>query len=168
MTSLTGFSRILVFLAGLGAGCRPTEELAGPVRSAEFGVFFGGQVQERDEIPFELDRARQSQGFRLEFTEALNQPVELHWEIHKPPSSAAPKGVVELGQTRVAAGQTRYEHALVLQPGDPLGVWNVRVLVDERPVLDRAVSFYDVARRKRAVAERRAQKDAAAPRGSSQ
>ena len=59
-----GAGALLVLLAG--AACRSVERSGSgePAITAEFGIFYGGQVQEREQIPFELT-GRASSGFRL-------------------------------------------------------------------------------------------------------
>ena len=48
--------RVLPVLALLAAVSCRGDRPQGPVEHAAFGVLFGGQVQQLDEIPFELDR----------------------------------------------------------------------------------------------------------------
>jgi hypothetical protein len=38
---------------------------------------------------------------------------------------------------------------LAFHPGDPLGVWNVRVVVRDKVVIDRPIEVFDAATRKR-------------------
>lgn len=145
---------VLLCLA-LAAACDRPKAPRGPLERAELGVYFGGQVQERREIPFNLDRSAQSQGFRLTFREPLTRPVEVRWEIDRP----APRGrgrAVELGDARARIGQTVLDQEIVMKPGDPLGTWNVRVFVDGELVIDRAISIYDAAARRRDRAARAA------------
>ena len=54
------------------------------VRRAEFGLFFGGQVQQLTEIPLETDPAKQTLGFKVEFAAAVEQPLDLRWELNMP------------------------------------------------------------------------------------
>ena len=62
-------------LLGLAlAACQAPGDPEAPGLEAKFGVFYGGQVQELDDIPLSLDSARQRQGFRLELT----PPPELY------------------------------------------------------------------------------------------
>lgn len=140
------------------AGCR---ERGPQAARAELGVFFGGQVQEREAIPFELDRGRQTQGFRVELGDTSDRAATVRWEIDRP----APRGgrVTELGQAELRAGQRRFDCEIPFKPGDPLGIWNVRVLVDDVLVLDRAVEIYDQRERQRAIARRHAGQDASPP-----
>ncbi len=148
------------FVAAL-AGCPQRDDDRDPlVRSAEFGVFFGGQVQEREQIPFELDRAKQTLGFRVELRSHAGRDVPLRWEIDMPGHT---KGVrdehglvgrgrlVKLGEGVIRPDQTRLDQTLTFEPGDPLGVWNVRVLVDGTLVIDRAFEVYDPRVRARAL-----------------
>jgi hypothetical protein len=118
------------------------------VSEAEFGIFFGGQVQERDEIPFELDRARQIQGIRLAFAKPLERDSIVRWELDMPGPERDAARVVRLGEAGVRAGQTRFEQVVPFSPGDRLGIWNVRVIVDNELVLDRSVVVSAADRRK--------------------
>jgi hypothetical protein len=161
--SRSGLARLALgaFLATL-PGCRsaPPTEL---VKSAKFGVFFGGQIQERRELPFELDPAKQTQGFRVEFSEPLAADTAVEFRIDTPSPSrsgkkkpargdtAAPEPSAPLqAATEIArAGETRFDHVTSFHPGDPLGLWNVRVVVRGKVVIDRAVEVYDPAARER-------------------
>lgn len=140
------------------AGCQQRPR-AGSVERAEFGIFFGGQVQEREQIPFEPSRARQVQGFRLEFRAPLAEDLAIEWEINRPRTSrrrgsnaaASDERLVQLGQAQARAGQTRFEQVLPFKPGDPLGVWNLRVVADGQLVMDRRFLVYDEEERARSV-----------------
>lgn len=119
-------------------GCeKPTEA---PKVEAKFGVFFGGQVQERDEVPLVLDRTRQSHGIRLDFREPPERPLRVAWEIEKPQATKLEDAgkLVEYGETRARVGEGRLEIPLVFREGDRPGPWHVRVTVGERVVIDRA------------------------------
>jgi hypothetical protein len=158
-------TRVRLAMLGLGLallmGCERPRADPGPVESAELGVFFGGQVQERDEIPFELDRAKQTVGVRIDFRKPLAHPATVSWEIDMPGSSRRARAiegrkdqgrVTKLGQARARAGQSRFDHVLFFEPGDPLGVWNFRVQVDDQVVIDRPVLVYSEALRRQALA----------------
>jgi hypothetical protein len=146
---------LLLFLALPACEERAT---AGLVKRAQFGIFFGGQVQEREQIPFEPSRASQVQGFRLEFTAPLEADLAVEWEINRPRGSqksarSAPQQsdrLVQLGQARARAGQTRFDQVLPFKPGDPLGVWNIRVLAGGQLAIDRRFLVYDKEERARA------------------
>lgn len=136
----------------------PPSSSASSGAHAEFGVFFGGQVQERDEIPFELDAARQKQGFRVTFDPALQERRQLSWEISRPAKRergalySHPDGrVTELGSSTLQPGRERIEQVLVFKPGDPLGVWNIRVVLDDVVLIDRPFSVFDEDDRKAAI-----------------
>src|SRR5690606_38783979 len=100
-------SRLLLTLA---LACTPNSQ--SPLERAEFGVLFGGQVQERTEIPFELDTTKQALGFVITLNQPLTKPTVLHWEVSKPgPPSASRLSDpinrrVELFDATVAPGQT--------------------------------------------------------------
>jgi len=119
------------------------------VERAAFGVFFGGQIQDRRDLPFELDPAKQSVGIRIDFREPLARPVRLGWEIARPLSAKATKGdasvdqVTEVGETAARVGERRLDVPVLLRQGQVLGSWHVRVKVDERTVIDRDVRVFD-------------------------
>ncbi|HEX6276148.1 MAG TPA: hypothetical protein VFZ53_24070 [Polyangiaceae bacterium] len=110
-----------------------------PALDAKFGVFFGGQVQEREQLPLVLDRTRQSHGIRLDFREPPAQPLRVAWEIEKPASAKLEDAgkLVEYGETRTRPGEERLEIPLAFRQNDRPGDWRVRVTVAERVVLDR-------------------------------
>jgi hypothetical protein len=142
----------------LQLGCEPKARSEGLVRRAQFGVFFGGQVQEREQIPFEIDQARQVQGLRIDFVRPLPHPLKVSWEIDRPlPQRRATakrrsenERVVEMGEARAQAGQARFDKVLPFKPGDPLGTWNIRVVLGQELVLDRRFLVYDADERARA------------------
>ena len=133
----------------LAAACQPhppADPFPGPVKAAEFGIFYGGQVQERDVIPLELDRAKQSQGIRIDFDAPLTVPARVTWELDIPGTTrgvrdlAGRRGkgrLVKLDEALVPVGRGRFEHEIVFRPDDPVGMWNLRVRVDGRVVIDR-------------------------------
>ncbi len=110
----------------------------------EFGVLFGGQIQERDHIPLETDRSKQTLGFQLTFARPRDTPRTVEWRIDAP-GARVPDHRGRLGQgrvVRVATAQTRagaqqFEQVVNLGEAPPPGTWNVRVLVDGRIVIDR-------------------------------
>lgn len=154
-------------LLGLAlAACQAPGDREAPGLEAEFGVFYGGQVQELDDIPLSLDSARQRQGFRLELTPPPEQALEVRWELGKagqgrpvPDSEgrrARPREV-QRGRAHFRPGEPVFEQVLPFAPGDPLGLWNIRVLLAERVVIERPFVVYDPIERSR-------QREAAASR----
>jgi hypothetical protein len=150
-------SALLIPAAAAAFGCAQPEPKA-LVKSAKLGVFFGGQVEERREIPFELDPGKQTQGFRVEFSEPLATETDVEWRIDAPttaadrrrkPTSPAPAAATQAGKDVARAGETMLDHVLTFHPGDPLGLWNVRVVVRGKVVIDRPFEVYDATARKR-------------------
>jgi hypothetical protein len=159
---------LLVGALAVGAsnlcGCEPEAPpaVSGLVRSAKFGVFYGGQVQQRQELPLILDRAKQTQGIRLEFTRPLERPMVLKWEVDVPSGSLRKDSrdrrlrqrIARLGQVTARAGMERLDQLVEVSPGDADGIWNIRAELDGQLVLDRAVLFYDPVARRRLEDER--------------
>ncbi len=135
---------VLLSVSAVGA-CTPAT--VSPIERAEFGVFFGGQVQERTEIPYDLDANRQSMGFVITLRQPLPMPMTLHWEVSKPgPTSHLPEPMarrVELFDAAVSAGELRISKPVNFEPGDGLGLWNIRVVLGTHLAIDRAFTVYD-------------------------
>lgn len=106
------------------------------VKEAEFGVFFGGQVQELKEIAKELDPGRQQLGFRLTFRAPLAQDVPVTWELSLPATDKGPRAAL-VGQATAKAGQSVLEVPLAFRPTDPLGSWHAKLTAAEKVVIDR-------------------------------
>jgi len=128
----------LAALALLAACHRAPEP---PAVRARFGVFFGGEVQERTEVPLVLDRTRQTIGVRLEFATPPTTVARVTWELEKPVASKSgkPAGtVVDYGEARTRPGEAVLDVPLSFRQGDRAGAWHVRVALDGKSVLDRA------------------------------
>ena len=115
------------------------------VDKARFGVFFGGQVQDRSELALELDRGKQSIGIRVDFKEPLEREVLVRWELSMPAHGRSKKAdggdrVVQFGEATARKGQSRLDLPLAFRPGDRTGTWHVRVEVAGSTVLDRDLS----------------------------
>lgn len=153
-------SALLLCLA-LASGCRAEGLPDRPVTTAKFGVLFGGQVQQRRDIPFEIDPAKQTHGFVVKFSQPLDQDVPIQWELNKPGSSKRVRDregrpgrgrLTTLGRAVARTGTRQFERAMHFEPGDPLGLWNIRVVVGDRVAIDRPFVVYDPAARRRALA----------------
>jgi len=141
---------LLAALACSAFACEVRPTSGGLVEQARLGVFFGGQIQQREEVPRVLDGS-QVQGFRIVFREPLVESKRVRWELVLPPKSGAAEVRVEkLGEITVPVGQREVDQVLGFEPGDPLGLWNIRVLVDDELVIDRAWLVFDAAARRQA------------------
>jgi hypothetical protein len=146
----------LALFALFALGCHEKPEPDPLLERAAFGVFFGGQIQDRKELPFELDPAKQSLGIRVDFREPLTRPVRVSWEIERPlnAKASASKGdagqerVTEVGEAQARLGERRLDVPVLLRPGQVLGTWHVRVKVEERAVIDRDVLVFDPRERR--------------------
>ncbi len=144
------------------AGC-DSEAREEHAQEATFGVFFGGQLQRRHEVPFDLDATRQRLGFRLALKAPVGTNASLRWELSKPGArgrtkTADPRGRrTELGRTKLAPGTIHFDQPLALLPGDAVGLWNLRVTLedgpDERALLDQPFWVYDARERSRKQAK---------------
>lgn len=121
----------------LGAACQRAP--ASLVQEAEFGVFFGGQVQELKEIPKQLDAARQQHGIRLSFRAPLTRAVKVVWELSLPVPDKGPAGprAALVGEAIARVGERRLDVPLAFRPNDPLGLWHAKVTADGAVVIDR-------------------------------
>ncbi len=150
--SRCGLGAHLVLALALGLalpGCPAKSDPDPLVQRAAFGVFFGGQIQDRKELPFELDPAKQSCGIRIDFREPLSHAALVGWEIARPISARAANSdagseqVVEVGNASARIGESRLDVPISLRQGQVLGTWHVRVKVDARVVIDRDVLVFD-------------------------
>jgi len=149
--------RVLLVFGLLGCHGKPEQDPL--VERAAFGVFFGGQIQDRRELPFELDEAKQSCGIRVDFRAPLEHQARLSWEIERPLNARASKAdagqerVTEVGEARARVGERRLDVPVLLRQGQVLGNWHVRVKVDERTVIDRDVLVFDARERREREAD---------------
>ena len=147
--------RAVGYLIALGVlSCQAKPESDPLVERAAFGVFFGGQIQDRKELAFELDPAKQSCGIRLDFRQPLTRSARVSWEIARPLSEKASRAdaaadrVTEVGEVAARVGEKRLDVPVLLRQGQVLGSWHVRVKVDERTVIDRDVLVFDARERR--------------------
>jgi hypothetical protein len=131
------------FLFLLG-GCSPPLEPSESCVSAQFGLFFGGQIQQRIEIPFELDSTRQTQGFRLVFDRPIPRPTTVEWSLNYPTLRSGHRGpsnaprAERTDRATLPQGADRFEQMLTLRPTDVFGTYDIRVQLDDDIVLDRS------------------------------
>jgi hypothetical protein len=144
---------LIVALSVLGS-CRPAPHGEGLVERARFGVLYGGEIQERQQIPFELDRRKLTLVLRVDFSQPLPREVRVAWWIDMPGSAKGVRDMqgrrgagrlVKVDEARIPAGRARFDQVLPLSPGDPLGTWKIRAEVDGKTVLERPFVVYDPA-----------------------
>ncbi len=126
----------------LGVLCALACERTPPsvVKDAEFGVFFGGQVQELKEIAKELDPGRQQHGFRLTFAAPLTRDLAVAWELSLPVTDKGGPRAAMVGQATAKAGQSVLELPIQFRTSDPLGSWHAKLTADGQVVVDRDFS----------------------------
>lgn len=127
--------RGLLLLGLLLGACQ--RESRGIVEQAEFGVFFGGQVQQLAQIKKQLDADRQRHGFRVRFRGPLARDVQVAWEISLPATGASTPRAALVGQTTARAGSSVLDVPLAFRPSDPLGLWHAKVTAEAAVVIDR-------------------------------
>lgn len=131
------------------AGCRSlSEEPARP--KAEFGVLFGGEIQDRPTIPLELESERQELALRVTFPRPLERETLVSWELEKPTKQRTADGstafAAELGERRARRGERSVDAKLHFRRGDPLGTWRIRVRVNGQVVLERSFQVVEPPR----------------------
>ena len=119
-------------------GCERTPPSV--VKEAEFGVFFGGQVQELKEIAKELDPGRQQHGFRLTFRGPLARDVAIAWELSLPATDKGGPRAAMVGQATAKAGQSLLDVPIAFRISDPLGSWHAKLSAAGQVVIDRDFS----------------------------
>lgn len=125
-------------LAGLGAGFGCEKRARPPGVRARFGVFFGGDVQEREELPLIFDRSRQIHGIRIDFDQVPSTPLRVAWEVEKPGTGRdGGGGLVDYGEVRTREGSRRLDIPLSFREGDKPGAWKVRVMLEDKALLER-------------------------------
>ena len=128
-------------LALLGAACSRQREDP-ELERVEFGVLFGGDIQDRAVIPLELDSARQELALRVTFRAPLTRQRVVSWELERPSSQRSPDGgtlfAAELGEIKAGLGERRAEAKVAFRRGDLPGTWRLHVRLDGRMVLDRS------------------------------
>jgi hypothetical protein len=137
MTRRSALNAVLGFACSSWIGCARHDAEAEVVSRAELGVFYGGQVQERREVSMPSDRPRPTIGFRLTMTSPLREPLPVSWEVDMP--GPAERRVQSVGEAQVSEGQSRFDQVISVPQTAALGLWNVRVQVADRLVIDRAI-----------------------------
>jgi hypothetical protein len=130
-----------LMLALLCAGC-PRQREDPALERVEFGVLFGGDIQDRAVIPLELDPARQELSLRVTFRAPLTRERVVSWELERPSSQRGADGgtlfAAELGEIKAGPGERRAEAKIAFRRGDLPGTWRLHVRLDGRAVLERA------------------------------
>lgn len=149
-TGSFGWCLLSVPAAFATANCQEQAPAEALVKEARLGVFYGGQIQQREEVPRAFDAAQQVQGFRLAFSRPVSSDTQVRWQIEMPGGKRA-MYVSRLGQSMVRAGQASLDQVFKFEAGDPTGLYNIRVFVGDELVIDRPWLVYDPIARRRAV-----------------
>lgn len=130
-------------LGALALSCHRGEQ--SDVERVEFGVLYGGDIQDRASMPLELDPAKQELALRVSFREPVHRERLVRWEFERPISDRkAPDGgtlfSAELGEVPVHVGERRADAKLAFRKSDRPGTFRIRVRLDDRVVLERALA----------------------------
>jgi hypothetical protein len=132
---------VVVGVAGVLAVRAARRDAERPVPRAEFGVLFGGDIQDRDRLTLETDPSKQELGLRVTFPVPVTRPTRVDWEIEKPSRVRGLDGgatrAAELGKIELSPGERRADAKFGFRKGDLPGSWRVRVAVDGETVLER-------------------------------
>ncbi|MGC4092203.1 MAG: hypothetical protein QM756_30850 [Polyangiaceae bacterium] len=119
------------------------------VERVEFGVPFGGDIQDRAQIPLDLESRELL--LRVTFKGPLPRERLLGWELERPSTQRGADGgllfAAEVGEARVPAGESRAEAKLAFRRTDPPGPWRIRARLDGQALFER--TFEVLARDKR-------------------
>jgi hypothetical protein len=131
-------------------GC-PQKRADPELERIEFGVLYGGDIQDRAVIPLELAPARQELALRVTFRAPLSRERVVSWELERPaPQKSADGGALfaaELGEIRARIGEQRAEAKLAFRRGDSPGTWRLHVRIDGHPALERTFTVKEPERR---------------------
>ena len=132
---------VIVGLAGVLVVRSARRDAETRLPRAEFGVLFGGDIQDRDRLTLELDSNKQELGLRVTFPEPVTRATRVDWEIEKPSGVRGLDGgfarAAELGKIELSPGERRADAKFGFRKGDLPGSWRVRVSIDGESVLNR-------------------------------
>jgi hypothetical protein len=148
-----GFARRDLALAALAllacAACRARSDDP-ELDRVEFGVLFGGDIQDRAEIPLQHDAAQQELALRVTFRKEQTRERVVSFELERPTAQRAPDGGIsyaaQLGEIRALPGERRAEAKLGFRRGDLPGPWRLLVRLDGRQVLERRFTVVEPTR----------------------
>lgn len=144
-------SALLAVLVWGASACR-SRSMNSEIERVEFGVLYGGDIQDRTTIPLELDATRQELALRVTFRAPLERERIVQWELERPASQRGADGgalfAAELGELRAHPGERRAEAKLAFRRGDLPGAWRLFVRLDGRVVLERSLTVSAPAERR--------------------
>jgi len=136
--------RVAALVLTVLAGCR-SPSVDSDVLRVEFGVPFGGDIQDRAQIPLDLETRELA--LRVTFREPLVRDRVLSWELERPSNARGSDGgmlfAAELGEARVGKGERSAEAKLAFRRSDPPGPWRIYARLDGRALLDRKFEVVD-------------------------
>jgi hypothetical protein len=103
--------------------------------TAEIGVFYGGQVQRAEHLEVSTVRPPKI-GFRVHLPSS-SPGGQVRYELVRP--GPAGRRVTKNGSFEVSRGQETLDHVFSWDDTARLGIWNVRVTLDDQLLADRAI-----------------------------
>jgi hypothetical protein len=147
MSRLRGLGTVVALLAFVLPGCPNSREDA-EIEKVEFGVPFGGDVQDRGKIPRDLEPPELA--LRVRFRAPVARERSLSWELERPSAARASDGGVlyeaELGELHVPVGERQIDAKLGLRARDREGVYRLHVRLEGRVILERTFEVFDRSR----------------------
>lgn len=138
--SLTRRELCALTLSLAGTACPSREDP--DLEKVEFGVLYGGDIQDRAVIPLDLDPSRQELSLRVTFRAPLTRERAVSWELERPTAQRSSDGgmlfAAELGELKPGPGARRAEAKIAFRRGDLPGTWRLSVRLDGRVVLQRS------------------------------
>ncbi|GEM_PF-720790 len=126
-----------ILLLSFVVGCEGAPLSVSP--HAEVGLFYGGQIQRVQRAEFSRVHPPKL-GFRVRVPPSNSMPLAsrtIRFAINRP--GPAGRRVTRRGELQVPEGQERLDHLLKVDENAPLGIWNIRVTMNEKILADRAV-----------------------------
>lgn len=107
-----------------------------PEIKVEVGVFFGGQLQKRNQWPLILDTTRQTQGFRVTLRNPLPSEAPLAWEVTRPrlDSKHRLQQTASQYQASLPAGTTSSDQLISFDEADRPGTWRLKITLRNQPI----------------------------------
>lgn len=119
-----------------GTACDSWATPRPPEIKVEVGVFFGGQLQKRNQWPLVLDTTRQTQGFRVVLRDPLSAEAPLSWELARPrmDSKRRLQQITSQYQATLPVGTKTSDQLIPFDEADRPGTWRLKIMLRNQQV----------------------------------